>query len=108
MPLTYKAFLDRPKLVLWPERISKEKKVRITEVGNTDTKSMFQVLTILEPLLQKVMKKPPARKQEGNGISGNNYLKQRSLTFPIAFGHLATLRLRGNLKVSQISLDIFT
>ena len=49
----------------------------ITDVGNTDTKSMFQVLTILKPLLQKVVKKPPARKQEGNGISGNNYLKQR-------------------------------
>lgn len=56
------------------------------------------------------MEKPPARKPEGNGISGNNYLKQRnqSLNFQTAFGHLATLRLRGNLKASQISLDIFT
>ena len=50
----------------------------------------------------------PARKQDGNGISGNNYLKEQSLTFPIDFGHLATLKLRGNLKVSQIPLDIFT
>lgn len=34
--------------------------------------------------------------------------KEQSLTSGIAFGHLTTLRLRGNLKASQIPLDIFT
>lgn len=56
----------------------------ITEVDNTETKSMFQVRRILKPLLyKKVMKTPPARKQEGNGTAGNNYLKQRNSRNPL-------------------------
>jgi hypothetical protein len=37
---------------------------------------MFQVLRILKPLPQKLRKKTPAKKQEGNDISNHNYLKQ--------------------------------
>lgn len=56
--------------------LAKEKKnARITEVCNTDTKSMLQVLTILKPLYEG---HEEVSAKEGNGISGNNYLKQRN------------------------------
>lgn len=82
----------------------------ITDVDNTETKGVFQVLIILKPLFTDGYEQASSQKAGRKWHFWQQLLKtkEQSLTSWIVFRHLATLRLKGNLKDSQISPDIFT